>query len=53
MADKYVNQARNFSGAELAVRLERLLMADLALKGVEPGGDSPQIVLERLVVELC
>lgn len=53
MAEKYVNQARNFSGAELAHRLERLLMADLTLKGVEPGGDAPQIVLQRLVVELC
>ena len=53
MADKYVNQARNFSGAELAHRLERLLQADLTLKGIEPGGDSPQIVLQRLVVELC
>ena len=53
MADKYVNQARNFSGAELAHRMERLLHTDLILKGIEPGGDSPQIVLQRLVVELC
>jgi len=53
MADKYVTQARNFKGSELAERLERLLAADLALKGVEPGGDSPQAVLQRLVVELC
>lgn len=52
MADKYVQQARNFSGAELMERLERLLAADLALKGVTPS-DSPQIVLQRLVVELC
>ena len=53
MADKYVAQARNFSGAELADRLEKLLQADLALKGVVPGGESPQAVLQRLVVELC
>lgn len=53
MADKYVAQARNFTGMELAERLEKLLNADLALKGIEPGGDSPQAVLQRLVVELC
>jgi DNA polymerase III delta subunit len=53
MADKYVAQARIFSGPELAERLERLLAADLALKGIAPGGDSPQAVLQRLVVELC
>ncbi|MDX1931872.1 MAG: DNA polymerase III subunit delta [Capsulimonadales bacterium] len=53
MADKYVNQARKFSSAELAYRMERLLAADLALKGAEPGGDNPQAVLQRLVTELC
>jgi|GEM_PF-1355484 DNA polymerase III, delta subunit len=53
MADKYVAQARNFSGGELAERLEKLLQADLMLKGVLPGGDSPQAVLQRLVIELC
>jgi DNA polymerase III subunit delta len=53
MADKYVGQSRNFSASELAWRMERLLAADLALKGIEPGGDSPQAVLQRLVVELC
>ena len=53
MADKYVNQARKFSGAELTYRLERLLAADLMLKGIEPGGDNPQAVLQRLVIELC
>jgi DNA polymerase III delta subunit len=53
MADKYVAQARNFSGGELAERLEKLLTTDLTLKGALPGGDSPQAVLQRLVVELC
>jgi DNA polymerase III delta subunit len=53
MADKYVGQARRFSGEEIAYRLERLLHADLMLKGIEPGGDAPQAVLQRLVVELC
>ena len=53
MADKYVGQARNFSGGELADRLEKLLQADLALKGAAPGGDDPRAVLQRLVVELC
>ena len=53
MADKYVNQARNFTLAELEERLEKLLNADLMLKGVTPGGDNPQAVLQRLVIELC
>jgi DNA polymerase III delta subunit len=53
MADKYVNQARKFTSAELSHRMERILHADLTLKGVEPGGDSPQAVLQRLIVELC
>lgn len=53
MADKYVAQARNFSGSELIQRMERLLRADLALKGIEGGGEAPQAVLQRLVVELC
>jgi DNA polymerase III delta subunit len=53
MADKYVNQARNFTGSELAERMESLLNADLSLKGVIPGGDDPRMVMQRLVVELC
>lgn len=53
MADKYVGQARRFNGEEIAYRLERLLHADLMLKGIEPGGDAPQAVLQRLVIELC
>ncbi len=53
MADKFVAQARNFSLAELMDRMEILLRADLSLKGVVPGGDSPQAVIQRLVVELC
>lgn len=53
MADKYVAQARNFTGVELAERLEKILNADLALKGALPGGDNPQAVLQRIVIELC
>ena len=53
MADKFVAQARNFSLAELMERMEKLLIADLTLKGVNPGGDNPQAVIQRLVVELC
>jgi hypothetical protein len=53
MADKYVNQARKFTSTELFYCLERILAADLALKGIEPGGDNPQAVLQRLIVELC
>lgn len=53
MADKYVAQARNFTFAELTERMEKLLQADLMLKGITPGGDSPQSVMQRLVVELC
>ena len=52
MADKYVAQARNFTSAELAERLEAILLADLSLKGIEPGGDDPRAVLQRLVVRL-
>jgi DNA polymerase III delta subunit len=53
MADKYLGQARNFAGGELAERLERLLHADLALKGAVPGGDDPRALMQRLVIELC
>lgn len=53
MADKYVSQARLFTQAELTERLEKLMQADLMLKGALPGGDNPQAVLQRLVVELC
>ncbi|MBB6052423.1 DNA polymerase III subunit delta [Armatimonas rosea] len=53
MADKYIGQARNFTLPELEERLEKLLNADLALKGSLPGGDNPQAVLQRLVIELC
>lgn len=53
MADKYVTQARNFSGSELAERLEKLLHADLSLKGIASGGDNAQAILQKLVIELC
>ena len=53
MADKYVAQARNFTFAELTERMEKLLQADLALKGIAPGGDGPQAIMQRLIVELC
>lgn len=53
MADKYVAQARNFSGQELLERLDKLLAADLALKGISPGGADPRLILQRLVLELC
>ena len=53
MTDKYSGQARKFSGGELADRLEKLLEADLKLKGISPGGDSPKAVLQTLVAELC
>lgn len=52
-ANAYVAQARNFTLSELYERMEKLLAADLALKGISPGGDSPQALLQRLVVELC
>ena len=53
MADRYAAQARNFTGAELTGRLELLLAADLSLKGIEGGGEPPQLILQRLVVALC
>lgn len=51
-ADKYLQQARNFSGRELLDRMEKLLAADLALKGIN-NSEPPQTVLQRLVIELC
>lgn len=53
MSDKYISQARHFTLAELTHRMERILAADLALKGIERAGEAPQAVLQRLVVELC
>lgn len=53
MSKKYVDQARRFSGGELAHRLELLLQVDLALKGIVPGGDSPKALMQRLIAELC
>jgi DNA polymerase III delta subunit len=53
MADRYLAQARNFSGQELADRVQRLMHADLTLKGIIPGGDDPRAVLQRVVVEIC
>jgi DNA polymerase III delta subunit len=58
MAERYLSQARNFSGTELLERMERLLQADLALKGIAAGpsgagGEAPQSILQRLVIELC
>ena len=53
MSEKYANLSRNFSGGELAIRLEKILNADLALKGIAPGGDNPQAIMQKLVVELC
>jgi DNA polymerase III delta subunit len=53
MADKYVAQARNYTSAELTERLEKVFHADLQFKGIKPGGDSHQAVLQRLVIEIC
>ncbi len=52
MADKMVGQARLFTSAELTDRLEKILEADLALKGALPGGDDPRALLQRLIVAL-
>jgi len=53
MVDKFTGQARRFSVEELLDRMERLLDADLRLKGVLPGGEDPKGVLQRLVLDLC
>lgn len=52
MGDKMVGQARLFTTAELTERLEKILEADLALKGALPGGDDPRALLQRLIVAL-
>jgi hypothetical protein len=53
MVDKYVAQARNYTSVELSERLEKVFHADLQFKGIKPGGDSHQAVLQRLVIEIC
>ena len=53
MADRYIGQARHFTSAELGQRLELLLQADLALKGIGAGGDMPQALMQKLVIALC
>jgi len=53
MADKFTGQARKYSMEELERAMERLLEADLRLKGILPGGDDPRGVLQRLIVEIC
>jgi len=50
---RYRTQARRFTIRELAAAFERLLRADLALKGIAEGPRDPRMVLELLTVDLC
>ncbi len=50
MADKISGAGAQFSGRELLDELEILLGADLALKGITGSGESPEVILQRLVV---
>ncbi|AJE03672.1 DNA polymerase III subunit delta [Geobacter pickeringii] len=45
-----MEQARNFTVAELAAVFEALYASDVALKG---GGRKPTLTMERLVMEIC
>lgn len=47
-----MDQARNFTTADLRRVFEGLYAADLALKGVG-GGGKPSLVMERLVMDVC
>jgi len=50
---RYRAQAQGFSIRQLTAAFERLLRADLALKGIAPGPRDPRVVMELVVVELC
>lgn len=49
---KFVTQARNFTMGELARCFDKILAADLTIKGIEGDIADPALALEILVVEL-
>jgi len=53
VAKKLAGHGRNFTDAQAAVSLERVLHADRALKGQTGEHLDPRLVVERLVTELC
>ena len=53
VARKLARHGRNFTDAQAAVSLERVLYADRALKGQTGEHLDPRLVVERLVTELC
>ncbi len=50
---KLQRQARVFTWAALEEGMEALWEVDLALKGIEEGGDDPNALLETLLLRLC
>ncbi|MDH7568187.1 MAG: DNA polymerase III subunit delta [Armatimonadota bacterium] len=53
LRDKILRQATAFSWPALRRGLQRVLAADLALKGIEGSMEDPRLVLEVLVLELA
>jgi DNA polymerase-3 subunit delta len=45
-------QARSFSQEQIQAALQRVFEADLAMKGIEDDGGTPELLLERLVMRL-
>jgi DNA polymerase-3 subunit delta len=50
---KLQRQAQAFTWEALEEGLEALFDVDLALKGIEEGGEDPQALLETLILRLC
>ncbi len=50
---RYRQQAENFTPKELAESFEKLLKADLTLKGITEGPKDPKMIMELLTLDLC
>lgn len=50
---RLTQQARNFSTSQLQDALAAALAADLAMKGIEDDGGTPELLIELLVTRLC
>lgn len=53
LREKWLRQAAAFSWKALRQGLERILAADLAIKGIDGEVDNPRLILEMLVLELA
>ena len=50
---RYRAQAERFQLKDLVAAFDRILQADLALKGITDSSRDPRMVLELLTVDLC